>query len=172
MKSIIFWDMTPCNPSSINRRFGVPYRLHFQGRRNKFSMVPANKQVASFLNLFLQPWRWRRYVPPKRRFTLNGLQGVIFQKMILFISSYILSYGSRYFTGNLKLKTFSQTEYRTSASQPNFSRSGFNSYQQYNFFFCLPRPQLLFLRSHRRRRREASCSYITCNTAFYYSYFM
>jgi hypothetical protein len=35
---------------------------------------------------FLWPWRWRRYVPPKRRLTLNGLHGVISQKMILLIS--------------------------------------------------------------------------------------
>jgi hypothetical protein len=39
------------------------------------------------LNLFLRPWRWRRYVPPKRRLTFNGLQGVVFQKMILFITT-------------------------------------------------------------------------------------
>jgi hypothetical protein len=28
MKSIIFWDMTPCSPLSFNRRFGETYRLH------------------------------------------------------------------------------------------------------------------------------------------------
>jgi hypothetical protein len=26
------------------------------------------------------PWRWRRYVPPKRLLTFSGLHGVIFQK--------------------------------------------------------------------------------------------
>jgi hypothetical protein len=35
----------------------------------------------------LRPWRWRRYFPPKRWLTLNGLHGVIFQKMILFITT-------------------------------------------------------------------------------------
>jgi hypothetical protein len=30
MKSIIFWDMTPCSPLSFNRRFGGKYRLHFR----------------------------------------------------------------------------------------------------------------------------------------------
>jgi hypothetical protein len=35
--------------------------------------------------LIFRPWRWRRYVPPKRRLTLNGLHGVISQKMVLFI---------------------------------------------------------------------------------------
>jgi hypothetical protein len=32
----------------------------------------------------LRPWRWRRYVPPKRRLLHNGLHGVISQKIILF----------------------------------------------------------------------------------------
>jgi hypothetical protein len=32
LKSIIFWDMTPCSPLSITRRFGGSYRLHLQGR--------------------------------------------------------------------------------------------------------------------------------------------
>jgi hypothetical protein len=47
MKSTIFWDMTPCSPFSVNRRFGGTYHLHLQSRRNKFSMKPASKQVAS-----------------------------------------------------------------------------------------------------------------------------
>jgi hypothetical protein len=32
MKSIIFWDVTPCSPLSFNRRFGGTYRLHLQGK--------------------------------------------------------------------------------------------------------------------------------------------
>jgi hypothetical protein len=44
--------------------------------------------VAGFLLiLFLRPWRWRWYVPPKLRFKFNTLHGVISQKMILFICS-------------------------------------------------------------------------------------
>jgi hypothetical protein len=39
MKSIIFCDMTPCSPLSFNRRFGGTYRLHLQGRRNRFSKL-------------------------------------------------------------------------------------------------------------------------------------
>jgi hypothetical protein len=35
------------------------------------------------LNLFFWLWRWRRYVIPKRRLTLNGLDGVISQKTVL-----------------------------------------------------------------------------------------
>jgi hypothetical protein len=73
MKSIIFWDMTPGNPLSFNSRFGGTYLLHLQGQRNRFSK-PASKQMAE---------DGKRYVPPKRRLKLNGLHGVISQKMIL-----------------------------------------------------------------------------------------
>jgi hypothetical protein len=104
MKSIIFWDITPCSPSSLNRHFGGTYRLHLQGRINRFSK-PASKQVAGLLNLFLWPWRLKGYVPPRRRLELSGLHGVISQKTILFfmimfvvydavnISNYIASNG-------------------------------------------------------------------------------
>jgi hypothetical protein len=29
----IFWDVTPCSPLKVNRRFGRTYLLHFQDRR-------------------------------------------------------------------------------------------------------------------------------------------
>jgi hypothetical protein len=41
MKSIIFWDVTPCSLLSCNRRFGGTYRLHLQGRKNNFCFPPA-----------------------------------------------------------------------------------------------------------------------------------
>jgi hypothetical protein len=41
MKSTIFWDITPVSPLSVNRRFEGTYRLHLQGRKNKFSKKPA-----------------------------------------------------------------------------------------------------------------------------------
>jgi hypothetical protein len=34
--------------------------------------------------LIIQPWRWRRHIPPKRQLTFNGLQNVISQKIELF----------------------------------------------------------------------------------------
>jgi hypothetical protein len=37
VKSIIFWDMTPCSQLSFDRRFGGTYRLHLQRRNNRFS---------------------------------------------------------------------------------------------------------------------------------------
>jgi hypothetical protein len=33
MKSILFWDVTPCSLLSCNRRFGGTYRLHPQGQK-------------------------------------------------------------------------------------------------------------------------------------------
>jgi hypothetical protein len=51
------------------------------------SKKPAWKQVESRARLIIQPWKWRRYIPPKRRLTLNGLHGVISQKMVLFITT-------------------------------------------------------------------------------------
>jgi hypothetical protein len=33
LKSIFFWDMTPCSALSGTRCFGGMYRLHLQGRR-------------------------------------------------------------------------------------------------------------------------------------------
>jgi hypothetical protein len=39
MKSIIFWDMTPCSPLSFNQRSGGTYRLYLQRRKNRFSNV-------------------------------------------------------------------------------------------------------------------------------------
>jgi hypothetical protein len=43
MKSIIFWDMTPCSLVSWNRRLGGTVRLPLQGRKNNFS---KNQQVS------------------------------------------------------------------------------------------------------------------------------
>jgi hypothetical protein len=37
VKSTSFWDITPCSPLSVDRRFGGKYRLHLQGQKNKFS---------------------------------------------------------------------------------------------------------------------------------------
>jgi hypothetical protein len=31
MKASVFWDISPCGPLKINRRFGVTYNLHPQG---------------------------------------------------------------------------------------------------------------------------------------------
>jgi hypothetical protein len=51
VKSIIFWDITPCSPLSVNRRFGGTYRLHLQGRRSSARNQQANRyQIRITLN--------------------------------------------------------------------------------------------------------------------------
>jgi hypothetical protein len=32
MENTVLWDITPCSPLKVNRRFGGAYRLHLQGR--------------------------------------------------------------------------------------------------------------------------------------------
>jgi hypothetical protein len=59
--------------------YDLTYRLHLQGHS------ACHLLSGWFLaRLIFRPWRWRRYVPPKRRLKLNGLHGVISQKMIVF----------------------------------------------------------------------------------------
>jgi hypothetical protein len=65
MKSIIFWDVTPCSLLRCNRRSHL-------------------LTCWSCWNFF-RPWRWRRYVPPKHPLHLNRLHGVTSQKMIHFL---------------------------------------------------------------------------------------
>jgi hypothetical protein len=33
LKSIFFWDMTPCSPLNVNRRFGGTYHIHIRGKK-------------------------------------------------------------------------------------------------------------------------------------------
>jgi hypothetical protein len=55
VKSCIFWDITPCNPLKVNRRFGGTCRLHLQGRR----ISQARNQSES-------RWQARSYIPEDR----------------------------------------------------------------------------------------------------------
>jgi hypothetical protein len=68
LKSTIFWDITPCRPLKVNRHFGGTYS-HLLSRW--------------YLARLIWPWRWRRYAPPKRRLTVNGLHGIKSQKIVL-----------------------------------------------------------------------------------------
>jgi hypothetical protein len=64
-----FWDITPCSQLNVNRRFGGKCRLRLQGRRISRAQRESRWQVG------------RRHVPPKRRLTFDGLQGVISHKI-------------------------------------------------------------------------------------------
>jgi hypothetical protein len=82
MKNSLFWDITPCSPFRVNRRFGGEGRQHLQGRR----ISQGRNQHESRWQVDLC-WRWRRHVPPKRRLTFNGQHGVIFQKIESFTTT-------------------------------------------------------------------------------------
>jgi hypothetical protein len=71
MNSSAFWDKPPCNPLKINRRFGGTCCLNLHGR--KISQERNQHEADS--------WRWRRYVPPKRRLIISGLYGVTSHKI-------------------------------------------------------------------------------------------
>jgi hypothetical protein len=72
MNITVFWDVTPCSPLSVNRRFGGTYRLHLQDRKNKLSKHSAFKLVSCWTyffdpedggDIFLRNigWHWTDY---------------------------------------------------------------------------------------------------------------
>jgi hypothetical protein len=84
MKNGVFWDVAPCK-YCINRRFGGTHRLNLQGRRKKEKSASEEPAWAGGCSFILLPWRWRRYVPPKRRF-IQYLHGATSQKTAFFLS--------------------------------------------------------------------------------------
>jgi hypothetical protein len=71
LKSFTFWDITPCSPSKVNRRFGGTCRLHLQGQRisqarSQCESQPTSRELSTC------------------RLTFNELHGVISQKIVLF----------------------------------------------------------------------------------------
>jgi hypothetical protein len=84
MKNAVFWDMALCR-SCVNRCFGGMYRHHLQGRKN---LSLTDSVCSHLLTLFRRsrtflPWRWRRYVPQKRRLT-QDLHSATSQKTTFF----------------------------------------------------------------------------------------
>jgi hypothetical protein len=76
LRSTIFWDITSYSALKDNRRFEGTYSTACHLLSRWF-----------LARLILRSWRWRRYVPQKRRLTFNGLHGVIAQKTVLFITT-------------------------------------------------------------------------------------
>jgi hypothetical protein len=80
LKSSVFWDILPHSPLKVNQHFGGTCCLH-----HKLCLLSASCWILA--RLTPRPWRWRQYVPLKRQLTLNGLHGVVYQKMVLFITT-------------------------------------------------------------------------------------
>jgi hypothetical protein len=94
MKNAVFWDVAPCRSCEMNRRFGGTYRLRLQGRiiRERGTSVSCYLLTLVPCSRIFLPWRWRRYVPPKRRFISQDLHGATSQKTTFFTTEENLSY--------------------------------------------------------------------------------
>jgi hypothetical protein len=70
MQTTVFWNKTPL----VNRRFGGIYRPYLQDRRISKTSSTCHLCLRWYLTrLILRSWRWRQYVPPKRRMTFTVL---------------------------------------------------------------------------------------------------
>jgi hypothetical protein len=97
MKTTIFWDITASSSFSVNRRFGGTYRLHLQGRRNKFSKKPSSKEVDTQRTT-------RRYIPEDG--TLHNHRCENLKSYLVFFSSFTKFRDCKYVTvcsGHLRL---------------------------------------------------------------------
>jgi hypothetical protein len=73
----IFWDMMPSSTVEVYRSSGGRYCLHLQDQTSRRSACHLNVQFTH------QPWRWRQYVPPKRRYSCTTLDHVTSQKIVI-----------------------------------------------------------------------------------------
>jgi hypothetical protein len=51
----IFWDITPCSPPKVNRRFGGTYRLYLQGGIISRALLATCFHSGILLGLFFVP---------------------------------------------------------------------------------------------------------------------
>jgi hypothetical protein len=79
MKSTIFWDIMPCSPLKVNRRFGGIYHLHLQDQRISRARNQHESRAVGFLLGYFSTlkmeaiyssetsvdfqWTTRRYIP-------------------------------------------------------------------------------------------------------------
>jgi hypothetical protein len=59
----VFWDITPCSPLKVKRRFGGSFRLHLHN--STFSLI--------FCSAYSPTLNWRRYIPSKHRSTFGEI---------------------------------------------------------------------------------------------------
>jgi hypothetical protein len=100
VKSTYLWDTTPRSPLKVNGLFGGTCRLHLQDRRVRRARNQRGSRWQADLcwfltRLILRPWKWRRYVSPKRPLTFNGLHGVISH---IFITAAVRTSNPEYFS--------------------------------------------------------------------------
>jgi hypothetical protein len=66
--------ITPCRPLKVND----------VSKKHTASISACHLLSRWYLARFFRAWKWRRYIPPKRRLTLNRLHGDLSQKIVLF----------------------------------------------------------------------------------------
>jgi hypothetical protein len=69
LKSSFYFDISPCRPLNVNRRFG------------KLCFSPSFTLIS--YSAYFRPWRCKRHVPPIRQLTVNGLHSIKSQKIEL-----------------------------------------------------------------------------------------
>jgi hypothetical protein len=117
MKYTVLWVVTLCS-SETAKRFWVTCRLNLQGR--KASKATNQPDVCWFLDwLSFRPWRWRRYVPPKRR-VLSELYGVTPQMSLVFTFLFMFIETWR--------KYMKQSEHPYNTNHTNWVKSGLASF--------------------------------------------
>jgi hypothetical protein len=83
VNSSVFRDIMPCTLLNVTRRFRGA-RIHLQGRRISQAVYQRESTCQTYVGgSFLRPWKWRRHIPEKHRFTSTGLQDVIALKLEL-----------------------------------------------------------------------------------------
>jgi hypothetical protein len=98
LNTSIFWDITPCSPLKVNRRFVGTCRKQISGCH----------LISRFLSqLILLPWRWRRHIPPKLRLTFTVLHGIISQRIEHFITTGVKTYTVILFADDCRWIVFS-----------------------------------------------------------------
>jgi hypothetical protein len=102
------------------------------------------------LKLIPLPWRWRRYVPPKRRLQLNGLHGVTSQMMILFITTTVKTSNPTWsrlsdHTASLSKLLIPSPNALVIRWSDTILMSKFTLNSNNGFMFCIPQHGLCFL---------------------------
>jgi hypothetical protein len=107
----------PCSPLSVNRSFRGTYRLHLQGLKNKSARNPsASRWLATCLHAGYLPTHFStlkmKAICSSETFVDNELHGVIFQKMVLFITTAVKTSNSTHLNiFSHRVRTSHETHY-------------------------------------------------------------
>jgi lambda repressor-like predicted transcriptional regulator len=90
LKNAVFRNVTPCGSCKnwhLGGNIATIIRMTRIGELGTMLAAVSNQSTLrrnTIARRFLSPWRWKQYIPPKRRF-LQDPRGVTSQKTALFI---------------------------------------------------------------------------------------